>query len=98
MDSTQGPHQVAQNSTRYALPGSKLVTGSPCIHLPLVNLGAGSPSLRVGAGAAGGALESTLGTVDGPETGDLNDVVGGESGGRTDGQDQHRGQALELGE
>src|SRR4051812_48189634 len=45
----QGPHHVAQNSTRYALSFSKSLTGSPCIHLDTCNGGALSPTLSVAA-------------------------------------------------
>src|SRR5262245_44143541 len=47
MDSRQGPHHVAQNSTMYAVPFSNSLTGSPCTHLPVWSLGAWSPTLRV---------------------------------------------------
>src|SRR5580704_10906660 len=66
MDSMQGGHQVAQKSIRYALPFANSVTGSPCTHLPVVNLGAASPKCNVTT--AGGMLESTL-AVDGPKPG-----------------------------
>src|SRR5438094_10572118 len=51
METRQGPHQVAQNSTMYALPFANSFTGSPCTHLPVCSLGAGSPTLSVAAAA-----------------------------------------------
>src|ERR1017187_8828785 len=53
MEARHGGHQVAQNSTRYALPFWKSFTGSPCTHLPGANIGAGSPTLREAAAANG---------------------------------------------
>src|ERR1017187_2322938 len=53
MEARHGGHQVAQNSTMYALPFWKSFTGSPCTHLPGANLGAGSPTLREAAAAKG---------------------------------------------
>src|SRR5436309_7534444 len=35
MEARQGPHQVAQNSTIYALPDWNSLTGSPWTHLPV---------------------------------------------------------------
>src|SRR5690349_1343609 len=39
----QGPHQVAQNSTTYVLPGSNASTFSPLTHPETARGGAGSP-------------------------------------------------------
>src|SRR6266566_5396633 len=51
METRHGPHQVAQNSTMYALPFWKSFTGWPCTHFAGSSLGAGSPTLRVGSAA-----------------------------------------------
>src|SRR5881397_437408 len=48
----QGPHQVAQNSTRYALLFSNSFTGSPWTHLPTWSFGALSPIFSAGSLAA----------------------------------------------
>src|SRR6478672_2716479 len=55
MAALHGPHQVAQNSTTYVLPGSKFLTGVPFSHFADSIDGAVSPHFKVGCvlGAAG---------------------------------------------
>src|SRR3954454_4564017 len=50
MNAIQGPHQVAQNSTTYTLPGSNPLTSSPWSHLVAFSGGAGSPPLSDAVG------------------------------------------------
>src|SRR4051794_22142669 len=45
-----GPHQVAQNSTTYTLPGSNALTASPWSHSVAFSAGARSPTLKVISG------------------------------------------------
>src|ERR1041385_5695764 len=50
---THGPHQVAQNSITYTLPGSNAFSSGPVNHLVAFNGGGGSPTLSVGGGLVG---------------------------------------------
>ena len=48
-----GPHQVAQNSSTYTLPGSKKVGFSPRMKSEISGSGALEPMVRAGAAGAG---------------------------------------------
>ena len=55
----QGPHQVAQNSTTYVLPGSNCSTFSPLTQPETASFGAGSPRLRISSALAPDAARQT---------------------------------------
>ena len=51
MDILQGPHQVAQNSTTYTFPFSRVSTGVPLTHFATAMGGASDPTFSVGKAA-----------------------------------------------
>src|SRR5437016_14006849 len=60
IETLHGPHQVAQNSTTYTLPGSNLATGVPFTHLATLSGGGAMPTSSLAAPAGAWAAAAAI--------------------------------------